>query len=259
MNKHLKQIVVLIAVFITVPIAYAQNSNVYFVEGNKLYQQEKYNEAIAQYLKVEKQGKQSADLFYNLANAYYKTNQVAPAIYNYEKALQLAPNNKDIKVNLAFANRMTIDNIEALPSTFFQKLSKNSIQKLSYNSWAYLAVLLSFLFAVLFLMYHFSNSTTKKRVYFITGTLSFIFMLFSVFFAFKTYKISNAKHEAIVFAQQTEIKNAPLLSAETLFKLHEGTKVTILETKDNWKKIKITDGQTGWIVGSEIKELKVKL
>ncbi len=238
-----------------VQVVFSQDANSFFVEGNKLYQQEKYTEAIDNYLKVEKQGKKSVDLYYNLGNAYYKSNKVAPAIYYYEKALQIAPNNKDVLVNLGFAKRMTLDNIEELPTSILQKLSKRTIEKLSYNSWAYIAVFLSFLFALLFLVYHFSSSTSKKRLYFITGTLSFIFMLVSVFFAFHTYRIDQSKNEAIIFAQQSTIKNAPTLSGETLFELHEGTKVSVLETKDNWKKIKIIDGQTGWIIGSELKEL----
>jgi len=238
-----------------VQIVFSQNANSFFVEGNKLYQQEKYLEAIEQYIQIEKLDKNSFAVYYNLANAYYKINKVAPAIYYYEKALQIEPNNKDVLVNLGFAKRMTMDNIEELPTTALQKISKNTIQKLSFNSWAYLAVFLSFLFATLFLVYHFSSSTVKKRLYFITGTLSFVLMLLSVFFAFQTYSISQNKQEAIIFAQQTDVKNAPTLSSETVFKLHEGTKISILETKDNWKKIKIIDGQTGWIIGSELKEL----
>ena len=135
------------------------------------------------------------------------------------------------------------------------KVSKKTIQKLHFDSWAYIAVSLSFLFAVLFLLYHFSNNTPKKRLYFITGTMSFILMLFSVFFAYKANFITNNKLEAIIFAQQTTIKVAPILSSETAFKLHEGTKVFVLETMDNWKKIKVADGQTGWIISSELKEL----
>ena len=255
-QKQLKPFWLFIGLFLfMIQFVFSQNANSYFVEGNKLYQQEKYSQAIDNYLKVIKQGKQSEDVYYNLANAYYKTNKVAPAIYYYEKALQINPSNKDVKVNLGFAQRMTIDNIEELPKTLLQKISKNTIEQLSYNSWAYIAVFLSFLFAVLFLMYHFSYGTGKKRIFFISSTLSFIFMLLSVAFAFKTYHKTSNKQEAIVFAQQSDIKNVPTLSAETVFQLHEGTKVSVLETKDNWKKIKIADGQTGWIVGSELKEL----
>ena len=254
MMKHLKKIIFIITVF-TVQIALTQNANSFFVEGNKLYQQQKYNEAIVQYQKIEKLDKHAIDVYYNLANAYYKLNKVAPSIYYYEKALQLSPNNQDVKVNLSFAKKMTLDNIEELPTTFFQKISKKTIQKLDYNSWAYIAVFFSFLFAVLFLIYHFTDKTSKKRFYFITGSLSFVLILLSLVFAFKTFSIDSFKHEAIVFAQQTEVRNAPLMSGDTVFELHEGTKVNVLETKDNWKKIKIGDGQIGWIIASEIKEL----
>ncbi|HIP26686.1 MAG TPA: tetratricopeptide repeat protein, partial [Flavobacteriaceae bacterium] len=116
-----------------VQIIFSQNANSFFVEGNKLYQQEKYLEAIEQYIQIEKLDKNSFAVYYNLANAYYKTNKVAPAIYYYEKALQIEPNNKDVLVNLGFAKRMTMDNIEELPTTALQKISKNTIQKLSFN------------------------------------------------------------------------------------------------------------------------------
>ncbi len=238
-----------------VQFTFSQKANKLFVEGNKLYQESKFNDAIDKYINVEKQGLYSADLYYNLANAYYKTNQVAPAIYYYEKAKQLAPNDKDIKVNLAFAKRMTLDNIEPLPKTIFQKISESVLQKITSDNWAYIAVFFAFLFAFLFLQYHFSSKSIKKRFYFVTSILSILFMLFGVIFAIHTYKVSKNKKEAIIFSEQTSIKNAPILSSETVFELHEGTKVNVLESVDNWKKIKIADGQTGWIVSSELKEL----
>ena len=58
-----------------------------------------------------------------------------------------------------------------------------------------------------------------------------------------------------MFAEKTEIRNAPTLNSDEVFTLHEGTKVMVLDTIDNWKKIKIADGKQGWIISSEIKEL----
>lgn len=234
---------------------FAQNTNKLFVEGNKLYQQEKYNQAIEKYLQAIKTKKISPELYYNLANAYYKTNKVAPSIYYYEKALKLKPNDKAIKGNLDLAEQMTLDNIEPMPKTIWQKISENTIQKLNYNTWAYVSVAFIFIFAILFLRYHFSSETSTKRILFITSILSAIFTLLSVWFAFQTYKIEKNNKYAIIFVPQTDIKNAPMLSADKVFDLHEGTKVKILQAKDNWKKIKIADGQTGWIVSNELKEL----
>ena len=149
---------------------------------------------------------------------------------------------------------MAIDNIEPLPKTLLQKMNQAVVMKLTYNTWAWLAVGLSFLFAVLFLLYHFSYSTGSKRLYFITSFISAFLALLTIAIAYKNYDYISSNQEAIVFAQQTEVKTAPTVSSEVSFELHEGTKVKVLESLDNWKKIKIADGKIGWIVADDIKE-----
>lgn len=250
----MKQIL-LIALFIFTNNLLAQVDSL-FMKANKLYQQEKYDEALILYTKIEAQQIQSDELFYNMANAYYKTNQVAPSIYYYEKALLLNPNNTDAAFNLSFAKRMAIDNIEALPKTIAQKFSKSIIQKLSYNSWAWVAVAMSFLFAVLFLLYHFSYSSVNKRFYFVSSIISALFILIATSFAYSNYNTVKTNKTAIVFAQQTNVKSAPTNSSEVSFELHEGTKVKLLESLDNWRKIKIADGKVGWIHVDDLKELE---
>ncbi|MEM6540719.1 MAG: SH3 domain-containing protein, partial [Bacteroidota bacterium] len=37
---------------------------------------------------------------------------------------------------------------------------------------------------------------------------------------------------------------------------HEGTKVNVMDTLENWYKIKIADGQTGWIPSESLKLVK---
>ena len=250
----MKRIVFLWIVLIS-SIAYAQNLDSLFVKANKLYQQENYLEALELYQNIEKQDVESEALYFNMANIYYKTNQVAPAIYYYEKALQLDPNNKDIKFNLDFANRMILDNIEPLPKSLGQKFRDGIILKFKYETWAIIAVSLAFLFALLFLLYHFSYSTSKKRFYFITSIMSASFVAVSLFFALKNYHYVTTTKSAIIFAPQTQVKSAPTKNSEVNFELHEGSKVQLLEDLDNWRKIKIADGKTGWMKMEDLKEL----
>ena len=233
----------------------AQNPDSLFVTANKAYQQEKYMESLENYQQIEKLELKSADLYFNMANIYYKTNQVAPAVYYYEKALKLDPNDKDIQFNLSFANRMILDNIEPLPKSLWQKFMEGIILRFTYETWSKIAVSLAFLFAILFLMYHFSYSTSKKRIYFITSILSVIFVTTCLFFAYRNKHFVQNNIEAIIFATEAEVKSAPTNSSEVYFELHEGTKVVILETLDNWKKIKIADGKMGWINATALKEI----
>ncbi len=235
--------------------AHTQTLDSLFLNANKLFQQEDYLKALELYQDIEKQNVESEALYFNMANIYYKTNQVAPAIYYYEKALQIDPNNKDVKFNLDFAQRMILDNIEPLPKSLGQKFRDNIILKFTYNTWAIIAVSLAFLFALLFLLYHFSYSTSKKRFYFITSIISASFVAISVFFAMKNHHyVTNTKY-AIIFAPQTKVKSAPTKSSEVNFELHEGTKVQVLEDLDNWRKIKIADGKTGWMNEEDLNEL----
>lgn len=233
----------------------AQTPDSLFTAANKLYQQEKYLEALQAYQEVEKQDLESVSLYFNMANVYYRSNQVAPAIYYYEKALKLSPNDKDVLFNLEFANRMILDNIEPLPKSLWQKFMDNIILKFTYETWSKIAVGFAFMFAILFLMYHFSYSTSKKRIFFITSILSVIFVTTSLFFAYRNKHYVDNNIEAIVFSTEAAVKSAPTNSSDVYFELHEGTKVLILESLDNWKKIKIADGKMGWINASAIKEI----
>lgn len=226
-----------------------------FVKANKLYQHEKYSEALTAYQEIEKHNLPSVDLWYNMANTYYKLNKIAPAIYYYEKVLKHRPNHNDAQFNLAFAKRMLIDNIEPLPTTLFQKFNHNFILKLTYNTWAWLAVAFSFLFAVLFLLYHFSYSSRHKRLYFTTSFVSAIVALLTIVITYQNYTYVKSNKEAIIFSQKTEVKTAPTMASEVSFELHEGTKVNVLESLDNWKKIKIADGKIGWMISDDLKEL----
>ena len=239
-------------------VAFATNAQnkMLFDAGNKAYNESNFQEAISSYERILESGVHSAELYFNLANAYYKLNKIAPSIYYYEKALQLSPNDKEIKSNLSFAQNMTIDDIEVIPEVGISKIFKGFVNILSFDSWALISVILVILFVVLFLGYYFSQATTKKRIAFVTSSASLILAVVALFFAFQKYEYDRKDQPAIVFAQETEVKTDPNLRSEVTFVLHEGTKVQILEHyQDNWTKIKLLNGKTGWILNSDIKRL----
>jgi len=233
----------------------AQNDEL-FAKGNSLYNDGDYQEAILSYGEILKNGVHSSELYFNLANAYYKTNRVAPSIYYYEKALQLAPNDKEIKQNLSFAKQMILDDIESVPEIGLSKIFKAVVNLFTFDFWAKLAVFMVLLFVVLSLGYYFSYSTTKKRLSFLGGVLALALVFVTLFFAFQKYEYEQNNNPAIVFAEESDVKTEPNLRSEITFTLHEGTKVQALERYDeNWTKIKLSDGKTGWISSEDIKLL----
>jgi len=249
------RLLIYILILLTSTFSIAQNEEL-FANANNLYNEGKFQEAINTYESILETENHSAELYFNIANAYYKMNRVAPSIYYYEKALQLAPNDKDIKNNISFAQNMTIDAIEVIPEMGFSKITKNIINKFSFDVWALFSIVFVVLFVILFLAYYFSYSTNRKRFAFVSSNLSLALVIVTLMFAFQKYDFDQKDKPAIVFAQESNIKSEPNLRSEIAFKLHEGTKVQVLEVyNENWTKIKLTDGKTGWIPSQDIKEL----
>ncbi len=128
---------------------------------------------------------------------------------------------------------------------------------MSFDGWAKTAVILIVLFVILFIVYYFTYSTSKKRIAFVTSNISLLLAIVSLAFAFHKFKLVEKDQPAIVFAQETKIKSEPNLRSSEAFVLHEGTKVQVLDTVSNWKKIKLSDGKTGWVMNDDIKMLKI--
>lgn len=250
----MKHFVYILTFLIGTFLGFGQNENL-FEQGNDLYNKGDFEDAISKYESIIETGEHSAALYFNLANAHYKLNHIAPSIYYYEKALKLSPNDKEIHNNIAFARNMTIDAIDKTPEIGFSKFSKNVTNWLSFDNWAKLSVLLMVLFVVSYLVYYFNYSAMKKRLAFITAMTFLILACCSVALAFNNYHLVENDRPAIVFAKESQVKSEPNLRSSESFKLHEGTKVKIMDTVNNWKKIKLADGKTGWIPTEAIKAL----
>jgi tetratricopeptide (TPR) repeat protein len=231
----------------------AQNG---FDKGNELYRKEKYAEAVTAYENVLKTKKHSSELYYNLGNAYYKLDKVAPAIYNYEKALLLCPGNRDIENNLKFAHKMMIDEVKEVPKVGFNKMVGDITSSLSYNGWAWLAVSCAILFLVFFCGYYFSARTMFKRLFFLGMIVLSLTILLSIIAAIFEKDRYTSERPAIVFAISAPVKSEPKPNASDVIVLHEGTKVYVLESLENWRRVELPDGSDGWMETSVIKEIK---
>lgn len=246
----------LIYILITILLTQATVAQDAFEKANALYRKGNYVDAAQEYESILKGKKESAEVYFNLGNAYYKMGKIAPSVYNFEKALQLDPNNKDAQINLGYAKKMTIDNIKEVPKVGFSKMLYNLTGAYHYNTWAWIAVGFAFAFLAMFIGYYFAGSTLIKRVFFFAMFVMLLVIVISVLSAVFVKSVENNQHPAIVFAEVIAVKSEPSQNSEDAFVLHEGTKVNVLETVDNWKKIELADDSVGWIESSAIKEVK---
>jgi tetratricopeptide (TPR) repeat protein len=238
---------------LTTQFFFARNG---FEKGNALYQKGNYEQAISEYESVLATKQHSAELYFNLGNCYYKLNKVAPAIYNYEKALVLNPDDAEIKNNLKFAQKLAIDEVKELPKVGFSKMIHDVTSTFHYNTWAWISVGLSVLFLLFFIGYYFSQIALTKRIFFFGMFVLLFLMLICVSAAISEKNDFENERPAIVFTEMVFVKSEPQKASTTVLTLHEGTKVFVQETLENWKKIQLTDGSEGWIEKTAIKEVK---
>ena len=68
------------------------------------------------------------------------------------------------------------------------------------------------------------------------------------------YDVQTTIEFGIVFEEVVEVNFEPNDKSEVLFEIHEGTKVEVIENFDiDWLKIKLSNGQIGWIIKNQIK------
>ena len=247
--------VIIIFVYLFCTLGFSQNREL-FNKATTYYNEGEYTKAADSYLQILENGEHSAALYFNLGNTYYKLNDIAPSIYYYEKALLLKPNDKDIKNNLAYAQNMTLDAIEPLPQTSLTKFYNKLTHYLSFDQWAYVGVVLMMLFVGCYIAFYYFKFSTQKRIAFISSIIFLLGSLMAVFLAYFQFQKFNSDQPAIVFAEEVSIKSEPNNRGQTVFSLHAGTKVNILEHLNDWTRIGISDGSTGWIPSEEIKILK---
>lgn len=226
-----------------------------FAKANKAYTAEKYEIAIAGYNQILKANVHSTEVYFNLANAHYKLNHIAPAIYNYEKALQLDPNNQDVLTNLRYANQMKLDAVEALPKDGFKEWFKSVVSSYSIDTWAYFSIVAGLLTILLLILYVYAQVAGKKRLFFILSMLGILVTLFFIYAAFAAVNLKETERYAIIFDSEVITRIEPRSTAETALTLHEGTKVAIIETLDDWAHVQIANGSKSWIPLDAIKEL----
>lgn len=234
-------------------VFWAQNA---FEKGNELYKKDKFAEAVKEYESILRTQNHSAEIYFNLGNAYYKLNQVAPAIYNFEKALQLNPNYEEAKNNLTFAQNMTIDEIKPVEKVGFGRTIEKFTSMHTYDEWAKITIGFSVAFLLFFIAYYFSSKTVLKRIFFVGMFLILIGLIVSVSSAISEKSRFDNDQPAIIFAERIEVKSEPRETSKEVFILHEGTKVQVIETQSNWKKIQLADERIGWINKEALKEIK---
>ena len=226
--------------------------NAKFETGNKEYRFGNYDKAIEIFEQMVSSGYHSATLFYNLGNAYYKKGNYSKSIVNYERALKLSPQDEDIQFNLKLANLNTVDKIEPIPKLFYEQWWDSYISSFSSDNWSKIGIVFCWVTLLFAAIYIFGSTIFQKKTGFYGGVICIAISAFLLLSGRIQHKRLFEHKAAVIMETSAYIKSSPEEKSTNLFMLHGGTKIEIVDELQGWKKIKIANGNVGWISEKDI-------
>lgn len=224
-------------------------------QANNLYAKGEYSDAAKLYEKILATEGVAPELYFNLGNAYYKTNELGKSILNYERALRLSPMYEDARYNLETAQLKVVDNIARNQSFFIGKWIDLLMKLLNSNQWFWLSLILFLLCLAGAFLFIFGSSHAVRKGSFYVAAIMLGISLLTVFFAgIRKDQMINHR-EAIIMTGTVSVKGSPDKSGTDLFQLHEGTKVSVKSTLNNWAEIKLGNGNVGWVEQENIERI----
>ena len=251
--KRIQYIIILLLLPVTGLHASVPDS--ILARGNRAYSNGRFEDAIAAYDTLIAMGYEAPELYFNLGNACYKSNRIAPAILNYERALLLDPGDEDIRFNLEMANLYVKDKIEALPVPFFVRWIQAVVRALTCDTWALLSIS-SFIAFLLFLsLFLYLNRYTARKVSFWIAIVLLCVSITTLVLADQNKRMTRENEYAIIFSPSVTVKGSPDMNGTDLFVLHEGTKAKVEDRVGEWRKIKLANGNVGWVLAETIETI----
>jgi hypothetical protein len=218
-----------------------------FRTAEELYQNGRYAEAAEQYEILAGQGVQDGALCYNLGNAYFKSGRLGLAILHYERALRQMPGDADTKANLEFANSLKADVVERpnMPSyiawvvDLYLALDPGHCAAFLSLSLFVVGVAVSVLILGLW-------PRLRVPAIYTVAVAGLLTVVSTGALVGKLYSAAGGD-AAIVLVPSSDVRSGPGETNPQLVEIHEGLKVTVLGTREEWLQVTLPNGITGWI------------
>lgn len=210
-------------------------------QANAHYAKLQYKEAADLYQDLVNRGFENGYLYYNLGNAYLRLEQIGPAILNYIRAKRLLPRDESLTANLNHSIQKTRDQLGPGPgggwsAVFFWVKNFNQTEHLIVLA----AVNALFWTAAGFWIVRGTEFWNLSRM-----TLMTLLILSVLSFGVKIYNDAEST-AGVVLAKTIAVKSGQGENNVTLFQLHEGAVVSIIDRKNGWVHIELNDGKKGW-------------
>ena len=221
-----------------------------FKKANQDYRKGHFKEAADSYELLSNKNPDEAVFFYNLGNALHRLNKLGPTIVAYEQSLALDPRNPDTRANLKFARGLVQYRVED-KRNWYLKAAQEVLDYFTEKEVISLVLFTYFLLAVSwsFVLFFKNGAPWGKRK--ILLAVSAVFFLVGLAKNIETHFI----RDAIVTTSETAVRYAPSEAEKVAFRLGEGVKVYVVDKREDWSRVLLVNGDSGWIPSQQITEI----
>ena len=231
-----------------------QNHSFQYESAKDAYYKHEYAKAEDIFFNLSRElGDKNGYLFYNLGNTYFNMGKMGRAIQYYEKAALFIPRYPELKQNLVLARAKLADTID---ESFGDYLLR------TFYFWAAWVSFYEFQFVLVVVTFLFWGALTWRRLYCKTLMSHTVLVLLLCYGYFTLGCWLKSEHSrpgefGIILLPEVEAKASYLEREKSLFVLHEGTRVRLIDEQDlgpknRWIRVALPAGQKAWVKSNTI-------
>jgi tetratricopeptide (TPR) repeat protein len=222
-----------------------------FQKANGAYEKNDYSNAAELYRQAIDEGVADSRLYFNYANSLFRLNQPGMAILYYEKARKLNPDDDDIAYNLRFANAQIVDKVPAPENNALTRILwyLHASYSINVGLWICLALFSGIFLAAIAAL--FSGSGMRGVIYTAMVLAALVLATLGPSLIYKINQQESLQY-GIVLKPAAEMLSGPGENFQVLTKVHEGTKLEIVDTRGDWVSVKLANGKGGFVRLSDL-------
>ena len=245
--------IILVISIITIPIFAVQDGiSLHYGIGMDAYRKGQYEFAIQEFESILSKNWDSPELYYNLGNAFYRAGNTAGAVWAFESCLKLSPIHSDAKYNLMLANLKVIDKMDLPGPPIYLKWYLDIKDQFTPSTWINSSLLILIIFSIVMAVSQMISSLILKKL---RGYVIVVFFI-SLFLTIHSIWTDNSLSLGIIYTTKVEARSEPNSFSTRLFEVHEGLRVSINQSADEWVEIELLDGKTGWIENNQVRLIR---
>lgn len=223
-----------------------------FLKANEAYAREDYAAAREGYEKLLSNGQGGPDVLYNLGTTHLAQGDLGRAVLTLEQARKEGGQAPDLEANLSVARARQVDKVVGATAeeAFLPRVAAATDGPVV--AWTFLGTWVAAF--VLVLLWRLLGRGRRTAVGVLAVLLFAVAVPSGLLVATHAY-VGATVHEAVVLAPTLVARELPQPGARSIFEVHAGLKVRLLEETGRFVRIRLPNGLEGWAEREGVAEI----